>query len=110
MFGLIDEHSPAFQATINLMLDPKQLWTDFGLRSLSKENAFFGKGSYYWRGPIWINLNYLVLRGARKFYPNNELAMNLYDRLKENIVRTVGRNFIQKGFFFENFNCEAGLG
>ena len=38
------------------------LWSPYGIRSLSKLDPFFGVGSNYWRGPIWINVHYMILR------------------------------------------------
>lgn len=44
------------------------MWSPFGLRSLSKSDPYFGKGEDYWRGHIWVNLNYLVLRALHEKY------------------------------------------
>lgn len=39
-----------------------------GLRSLGKQDQFYLFGSNYWRGAVWINVNYLVLSGLHKHY------------------------------------------
>ena len=42
--------------------DPERLWSDYGIRSLSKIHPLYGQGENYWRGPVWIPLNYLALQ------------------------------------------------
>lgn len=39
-----------------------------GIRSLSMSNQFYLYSSNYWRGAVWINVNYLILRGLYKYY------------------------------------------
>jgi glycogen debranching enzyme len=41
------------------------------------EQYFPGTG--YWRGPVWISVNYMVLRGLYKYYNNLELTEPLDD-------------------------------
>lgn len=48
------------------MRDPAHLWTPYGLRSLSHSHPEFGKGENYWKGPIWIQMNYLALSALHK--------------------------------------------
>lgn len=50
------------------LLDSETLWTEFGVISLSKEDPLYGKGSNYWRGPIWINIHYMLLRSIKLYY------------------------------------------
>jgi mannosyl-oligosaccharide glucosidase len=60
--GLIPAESPRLGAILDLISDPEELWSDYGLRSLSAKNEFYGTDENYWRGPIWINMNYLALK------------------------------------------------
>ena len=61
MLSLLPVDSPHLGATLELLRDPEQLWSPYGLRSLSKNHPLFGEGENYWRGPIWIQMNYLAL-------------------------------------------------
>lgn len=60
--GLVPIESPRLGAILDLIADPNELWSDYGLRSLSASNEFYGTDENYWRGPIWINMNYLALK------------------------------------------------
>lgn len=59
--GLVDKDSPRLGAILDLIGDEEELWTDHGLRSLSKKDEFYHTDEDYWRGPIWININYLAV-------------------------------------------------
>jgi mannosyl-oligosaccharide glucosidase len=50
------------------MADEKQLMGEDGLRSLSKEDDLFGTEDNYWRGAVWMPINFMVLRACRKYY------------------------------------------
>lgn len=59
--GLIEPNSEKLGHILNLLGDENQLWSEFGIRSLSKSDALYGSGENYWRGPIWMNINYLAV-------------------------------------------------
>jgi mannosyl-oligosaccharide glucosidase len=60
--GLMGPESPRLGAILDLIKNPDELWSEYGIRSLSKSDEFYGTGENYWRGPIWINMNYLILK------------------------------------------------
>lgn len=60
--GMIGPDSPRLKPILDLIADPEELWSPYGIRSLSKKDEFYGTGENYWRGPIWMNINYLVLK------------------------------------------------
>ena len=58
---LLDADSPKLEATLNHINDPKHLWTNYGLRSLSKSAPIYDQKNTehdppYWRGWL-IDLN-----------------------------------------------------
>ena len=61
--GLLDgeDASSHLREILDVIEDPKHLWSEHGLRSLSKSDELYHTGEDYWRGPIWVNINYLVL-------------------------------------------------
>lgn len=62
MTGLLQPDSPRMKAILDLISDPEELWSDYGIRSLSKKDEFYGTDENYWRSPIWINMNYLIVK------------------------------------------------
>ena len=60
--GLLPPDSPRLGPILDSISDPEKLWSDYGIRSLSKEDEFYGTGENYWRNPIWMNMNFLVVK------------------------------------------------
>jgi hypothetical protein len=54
----------------------------------------------YWRGPVWININWLLMRGLER-YGFDEQAT----RLKQSIV-----DLVENGGFYEYFDPKSGKG
>ena len=109
-FGYLDVNSEAFLATLKLIEDEKFLGSNFGVRSLSKSDDFFHRNDDYWTGPIWININYLILRGLRIYYFQNERAKMLYTNLRFKLIGNVCDDWQKTGFFWENYNEDTGGG
>lgn len=64
----------------------------------------------YWRGPIWININYMAL-GALHHYntiggPYSDKANGVYQDLRRNILDNIFKWYKQSGFLWENYNSE----
>ena len=99
--------------------DPNLLWTKYGLRSLAKNSPLYNKHNTehdppYWRGAIWINMNYLAL-GALHFYssapgPYQDTALGIYKELRQNIISNVFQQYKATGFIWENYNDNTGEG
>lgn len=60
--GLMDSNHSHLGSVLDLIRDPEELWSPFGIRSLSLKDKFYGTEENYWRGPIWININYMVVQ------------------------------------------------
>lgn len=74
MTGLLPPDSPRLGAILDLIGDPDELWSPYGIRSLSKKDEFYGTGENYWRSPIWINMNFLVVKNLRVRSPNDSFT------------------------------------
>ena len=60
--GLTPPDSPRLGPILDLVGNPEELWSDYGIRSLSKKDEFYGTEENYWRSPIWMNMNFLVVK------------------------------------------------
>lgn len=60
--GLVAADSPRLGPILDLIGDREELWSDYGLRSLSLKDEFYGTEENYWRSPVWMNINYLALK------------------------------------------------
>ncbi|GAA5835928.1 hypothetical protein JCM5353_003090 [Sporobolomyces roseus] len=115
LLSLLEPSSPRLGPVLALLRDPEQLWSSFGIRSLSKSHPLFGKGEDYWRGPIWIQMNYLALGALYNKYakepgPHQTLAGEIYSELRNNIIDNVYKEYERTGFVWEQYNANTGEG
>ncbi|KKK17152.1 mannosyl-oligosaccharide glucosidase [Aspergillus ochraceoroseus] len=112
--GMVGPDSPRLKAMLDLIEDPEELWSDYGIRSLSKRDELYGTAENYWRGPVWMNINYLVLKNlhdtATAPGPQQERARVMYSKLRKNLVENVFREWKKSGFAWEQYNPETGNG
>eukprot|EP00668_Euglena_longa_P040271 GGOE01053042.1.p1 GENE.GGOE01053042.1~~GGOE01053042.1.p1 ORF type:complete len:749 (-),score=178.86 GGOE01053042.1:153-2399(-) len=88
-----------------------ELMTGFGLRSLREQDARrIGRSDNYWTGPIWINLNYLMLRALHTRYATVPGAAELYRQLRQDLVANILAEHQRTGKLWENYNASSGRG
>ncbi|XP_065317807.1 mannosyl-oligosaccharide glucosidase-like [Gordionus sp. m RMFG-2023] len=110
--------------------DHELLWTNFGIRSLSASSKVYYKvpntqnDPPYWRGDIWINLNYLILSALKHYSLTEEngsvdpklsetnriLAANLYNKLRFNLVTNILTQYKRTGYIWERYDDQTGNG
>lgn len=114
MTGFLDANHANLDATLRLLRDPNHLWTDHGIKSLSQEDKKYGVGENYWRSPIWINMNYMILTQllslAKTPGPHQERCKNVYIELRRNIVHTVFSSWLETGYAWEQYDPVGGHG
>ncbi|TVY57315.1 putative mannosyl-oligosaccharide glucosidase [Lachnellula suecica] len=112
--GLLDPKSEKLGHVLKLLGDPEELWSDFGIRSLSKKDKHYGTDENYWRGPVWMPINYLavvqLLKYAQTPGPSQAFATELYSELRINLIKTVYNSWVDTGFAWEQYNPEDGHG
>ncbi|VAH67831.1 unnamed protein product [Triticum turgidum subsp. durum] len=113
MMGAIPPESWVLEKQLDLISNSSFLWTDYGLRSLSRTSSMYMKRNTehdapYWRGAIWINMNYMILSGLHHYAhedgPYSVRAGELYDELRSNLIRNIVGNYQETGFFWENYD------
>lgn len=67
LFPLITGRLPCKIAKrlVDKLNDPQAFWTDFPVPSVAINDPTFQEGKM-WRGPTWINVNYLLIEGLEK--------------------------------------------
>jgi len=119
LMKLLPPDAPELASQLSVIQDPNHLWTPFGLRSLSKQSSIYHQHNTehdppYWRGAIWINVNYLAL-GALKHYgslpgPHQEGAATLYALLRKSLLGNIARQYEATGYLWEQYSDEDGTG
>ncbi len=92
------------------LLNEKQFWTPFGVRTLSADERMYSPDSgrqgnpSNWLGPIWIIPCYMIWEGLKR-YGYNDIASDL----AENIITTAIRDFEKNNCLHEHYNPETGI-
>jgi mannosyl-oligosaccharide glucosidase len=115
LLKLLPPDSPRLLSLLNLIRDPKHLWTPFGLRSLSTKDQFYEQENApgdrpYWRGSLWININYLALDALYHYSHHAKDSaqktkfQETYAMLRQNIIDTIYREYERTGYLWEQYN------
>lgn len=62
LVGLMGSDHFHLGAVLDLIRNPEELWSPYGLRSLSLKDKYYGTDENYWRSPVWININFMVMQ------------------------------------------------
>ena len=96
---LLDDCPPAHVAALaNALQDPSRFGTPMPVASVSRSHPSFSCDM--WRGPVWINLNYLIVEGLRT-HGRHELGRAIAERT----VATVQRIYEAEGVVFEFYDA-----
>ncbi|KAH8395183.1 hypothetical protein KR222_000519 [Zaprionus bogoriensis] len=115
----LDYDSPYLGKILRDLRDPEQLWTDFGLRSLSRNSPLYmipntEDDPPYWRGSIWININYLAAKALRHYGqiqgPHMATSRKLYNELRKNLVKNIFKQYRRSGYIWEQYDDTTGEG
>lgn len=85
------------------LLNRREFWSPNGVRTLAATEPLYNPRSGYWRGPVWVLSNYLLMHGLENYgYKTQaiELARETVRLLINDLHRTGGMN--------ENYNPETG--
>ncbi|XP_053998124.1 uncharacterized protein LOC128886897 [Hylaeus anthracinus] len=116
---IIGPESPQLGKILQDLTNPNLLWTKYGLRSLTKTSPLYMKyntehDAPYWRGAIWMNLNYLTVRATRYYSniegPYQDNAKTVYQNLRKNLIQNVIKQYKKSGYMWENYGDTLGEG
>lgn len=49
------------------LLNPKEFWARYGVRTVAADEPLYNPRSGYWRGPVWVISNYLLMHGLMNY-------------------------------------------
>lgn len=119
LLEIVTADSPYLGKILENIKDPNILWTDYGLRSLSKNSPLYMKHNTehdppYWRGQIWININFLAIRALHHYGsqpgPYSEDAKRIYLELRHNVVTNIMKQYNKSGYLWEQYSDRTGEG
>lgn len=113
LLGILNPDDKRVSDLLDLVRNPKEMWSNFGILSLSRTDKKFGKDENYWRGSIWININYLLLQSLKRNYIGGKydrMAQAIYTELRENLVKNVYSEYKRTGFVWEHYDPFDGHG
>ncbi|KAG8232260.1 hypothetical protein J437_LFUL012875 [Ladona fulva] len=119
LLQLLDSDSQHLGTLLSKLERKDLLWTNYGLRSLAKTSPYYMKYNTehdppYWRGQIWMNINYLAVRALHHYGstpgPYAEKAKSIYERLRKNLVNNVMKQYQRTGYIWEQYNDQTGEG
>lgn len=119
LLQLIPNDATELGNVIEKLRDEKELWTNSGLRSLSANSTIYQKYNTehdppYWRGAIWININYLAINALRKYKeaggPYSVIAGETADLLKSAVAQNIVKQYYDSGYLFEQYDDVTGQG
>ena len=99
----IATRSQAERMIADHVLNSREFWCDYGLRTLAPGEPLYNPRSGYWRGPVWVISNYLVMHGLMRYghlAEARQLAERTVNLLTDDIRKTGGMN--------ENYDPDNG--
>lgn len=95
--GICDENQ--CKALITHLEDPEEFGTDFPVPSISKKDSTFGADM--WRGPVWINYNYMISKGLEDCGFNEQSR-----KIKDKTLEIINTWYKRSGTIYEFYDSE----
>ncbi|XP_050312550.1 mannosyl-oligosaccharide glucosidase [Anthonomus grandis grandis] len=119
LLRVLEPTSPHLGQILKDIRRPDYLWSDYGLRSLSKTSPLYMRRNTehdppYWRGQVWINMNFLAARSLWHYGqlegPYRTVARELFEELRTNVVNNVVDQYFKTGYVWEQYSDVTGEG
>jgi mannosyl-oligosaccharide glucosidase len=119
LLTLIPPGSPKLDMVLDII--EKDLMTAYGLRSLATSSSFYGQSNApgdhpYWRGYIWMPINYLAVVALKHYEIHAEFehtrirCAELYAKLRGGLVSNVLKEYTRTGYLWEQYDDRTGEG
>lgn len=117
LLQLLEPDDPKLVSLLDLV--ESHLLSRHGLTSLSSSDKYYqrenGPGDApYWRGPIWMPINYLALSSLHHYAstpsPIQSRSSSLYSSLRSSLLNTVSSSHTSTGYFWEQYDDKSGEG
>jgi len=105
---LLESESSLFEKTLSEI--ESKLLTPYGLASLSPDDPLFGSEEDYWRGAIWININFLGLKALKRYGVQSSAANSLYLELRQRLIQTLTSEWTRTRYVWEQYDAGTGRG
>ncbi|MCL6518489.1 MAG: hypothetical protein K6T99_01530 [Armatimonadetes bacterium] len=80
--------------------NPDEFWLKFPIPSVSFDELSFSDDM--WRGPVWINFNYMVIEGLIRYG-----YLTLADEIKKTTLSEIARWYAEDGVVYEFYDSKA---
>lgn len=116
---VMDPNAPKLGQVLQDLRRTDLLWTPYGLRSLAPNAPLYNRKNTphdppYWRGAIWMNMNFLAVRALHHYAaqdgPHRALAAQLYSELRTNLINSLRKQYNTSGYLWEQYSDRTGKG
>ncbi|KRX02144.1 Six-hairpin glycosidase-like protein [Pseudocohnilembus persalinus] len=108
--GQVQQNSQELNNIISILKDENQIYSKYGIGSLSRQDFYYGKGDNYWRGNIWLPINYMILRGIKLHYKENKELQEIFVKTSQNLINNIYEQWEKTGYIYENYDLQTGVG
>lgn len=84
---------------VKVLLDENRFWTELPIPTMPKNSPAYEKDM--WRGCSWLNINYFIILGLRKYG-----YMDVAAELRRRTLEAVNKWYMQTGNIFEFYDAE----
>ncbi|XP_048612626.1 mannosyl-oligosaccharide glucosidase GCS1 [Brassica napus] len=117
--GLV-KHSEILEQQLDLISSNELVCSDYGLLSLAKTSSSYMTPNSLmnqppcWRGPIWMNINYMILASLKHYSsvegPYSDKARDIYVKLRNNLISNVVGEYDKTRYIWERYDQTKGTG
>lgn len=110
--NVLDVDDAKFRSSYEkLVAEDSAMLTDYGVRSLSKNDPYYRLGDNYWTSPIWMNINFLIIKSLHGYaldtnvdYDLRVSIANTYHQLRTGVTDMISNEYERTGFIWEVYD------